>query len=76
MYLSEDTWRKNGVRKDADIHYYTSVGNMFPNCAKYSDELTQIVKSKDIDVHYTHTIQSVDKDNRKATFKTAKGDLV
>ena len=32
MYLSEETWRKNGVRENADIHFYTSVGNMFPNC--------------------------------------------
>jgi len=54
MYLSEETWRNNGVRDKADIHFYTCVGNMFPNCLKYADKLGQIVKEKDINVHFQH----------------------
>lgn len=42
---------------------------MFPNCAKYADKLGEIVKSKDINVHFKHLIQSIDKNNRKVTFK-------
>mmetsp|Transcript_22297 Transcript_22297/g.21512 ORF Transcript_22297/g.21512 Transcript_22297/m.21512 type:complete len:157 (-) Transcript_22297:295-765(-) len=76
MYLSEETWRKNNVRKESDIHFFTSVGNMFPNCLKYADKLGQIVKEKDISVHFQHTIQSVDKNNRTVTFKTADGEDV
>ena len=48
MYLSEETWRKNGHIKDIDIKYITSVGNMFPNCAKFAEKLTKIVKEKNI----------------------------
>ncbi len=76
MYLSEETWRKHGVRKDCDIHFYTSVGNMFPNCAKYADKLKVVASQKGINVHYTHTISKVDKDSRKVTFKTASGEEV
>lgn len=76
MYLSEETWRKNGHRKDCDIHFYTSVGNMFPNCAKYADKLKVIASDKNINVHFQHTISRVDKDKRKAYFKDSKGEEV
>lgn len=42
---------------------------MFPNCLKFSDKLTQIVKEKNINVSYCSVLQSIDKENRKATFK-------
>lgn len=42
MYLSEETFRRNGVRQHTDIQWYSSAGNMFPNCAKYADALAQI----------------------------------
>lgn len=42
---------------------------MFPNCAKYADKLKQIVNSKGISVQYQHLIQSIDKNNRRVTFK-------
>lgn len=32
MYLSEETWRKNGVRKNCDVNFNTTAGNLFPNC--------------------------------------------
>lgn len=32
MYLSEETFRKNGVRKDSNVAFHTTVGNLFPNC--------------------------------------------
>jgi sulfide:quinone oxidoreductase len=34
MYLSEATWRKNRNRKDFDISWHTTVGNMFP-CSEF-----------------------------------------
>lgn len=52
MYLSEETFRKNGVRAQSDIHFYTSAYNMFPNCAKYADKLAKIKDAKGITSHY------------------------
>lgn len=46
MYLSEETWRKNGVRDKTDIKFVSSAGNMFPNCAKYADALKEIAHKK------------------------------
>lgn len=39
MYLSEETFRKNGVRQNTDIHFHSFAGDMFPNCKKYADKL-------------------------------------
>jgi NADPH-dependent 2,4-dienoyl-CoA reductase/sulfur reductase-like enzyme len=51
MYLSEDTWRKNKVRKNIDMHWYTSAGGMFP-VKKYGDALKPLAISKGIDLHF------------------------
>ena len=71
MYLSEDTWRKNGSRKDIDMHWYTSVGGMFP-VKKYGDALKVIAQNKNIDLHFMHLIKSVDGSNRTVTFTNTK----
>jgi len=72
MYLSEETFRRNGVRNKTDIHWYTTVGVMFPNCLKFSDKLEEIRKSKGITSHFFHDLYKVDKDNRKAYFRDTK----
>ena len=69
MYLSEETWRKNGVRKDTQIHFNTTAGNLFPNCQKFADALKPIAESKGINVTYKSLLTHIDKDNRVATFK-------
>lgn len=72
MYLSEETFRQNNVRDKTDVHFYSSAGNMFPNCAKYADKLGIIKDSKGITSHFGHTIFKVDKNNRKVYFNDAK----
>ena len=72
MYLSEETFRRNGVRANADIHWYSTVGVMFPNCLKFSDRLNEIRKEKGITTHFFHDLYKIDKDNRKAYFKDTK----
>lgn len=58
MYLSEETWKKNGIRDKCDIQYWSSAGNMFPNCLKYADKLNEIRQKKNIDVNYFHVLKS------------------
>ena len=75
MYLSEETFRKNGVRDKSEIHFYTSVPNMFPNCLKYAEKLNYIVKEKNINTHFKHTVKSIDRSKRTVTFDTKEGDV-
>lgn len=71
MYLSEETWRKNGVRGDTDVRFVSSAGNMFPNCPKFSDALKVIAASKGCNPYFGHTVYKVDSGNRKVFFKNA-----
>jgi sulfide:quinone oxidoreductase len=64
------------VRLDTDIHFHTSVGNLFPNCAKFASALKPIAEEKNIDVHYTSLLTKIDKDNRVATFKNTSNEEV
>ena len=67
MHLSEETWRKTGVRDNCDIHFYTSGPSMFP-VKKYSDALLPLTQNKNIGVHLSHLIKSVDGQNQTVTF--------
>jgi sulfide:quinone oxidoreductase len=42
MYLSEETWRKNGIKNKSKINYISTAGNLFPNCQKFADALKPI----------------------------------
>ena len=72
MYLSEETFRRNGVRDKTQIHWYSTAGVMFPNCLKYSERLEEMRKQKGIEAHFQHDMYKVDKDNRKAYFRDMK----
>lgn len=74
MYLSEETFRRNGVRNQTEIQWFSTVGVMFPNCLKYSDKLNEIRKGKDINANFFHDLYKIDKDNRKAYFKDTKNN--
>jgi sulfide:quinone oxidoreductase len=76
MYLSEETWRKNGVKSRSKINYISTAGNLFPNCQKFADALKPIAQNKGINVTYKTLLTEVDGENRVATFKNLDtGDL-
>lgn len=60
LYLSEETFRKNNVRKNVNIHFMVSTPVIFPACLKYSVELDKLARSKDINLHFNHLLHSVD----------------
>ena len=74
LYLSEESWRNNGVRPKSDIHWYSAAPNMFPNCQKYADALLPIAKGKGIDIHFKHAIKKVDGPNRKVYFQNLEDE--
>jgi len=76
MYLSEETWRKRGIRGDTNIHYYPTWPNMFPPCKKFADALLPIAESKNINSHFKHELLRLDGNERNATFKTPEGEEI
>lgn len=57
------------------MHWYTSVGNMFPNCPKHADVLEPIAQEKGINIHYQQQIVGIDGENQRVSFKDGNGDI-
>jgi len=47
-YLSEDTWRRNGIRDSTEIRFMNAMPVMFPPSPFFSKHLTDVVESKNI----------------------------
>merc|ERR1712046_252156 len=76
MYLSEETFRKNKVRDNTDITWYTAMPTMFPPSPVYAEALEPLARSKGIDLNYKMNLCKIDKDNRVAHFKDNEtGDI-
>ena len=69
MYLSDDYWRKNGVREKTEIRFMAATPVIFPPSTFFNVHLTEQAHSKGITPNYSHQLFKVDKDNRVAYFK-------
>jgi len=74
MYLSEATFRKNNVRDNTNIEFYSAPANIFPPSASFAGALQSIADGKGIRSHFKHVLKSIDKDNRVATFHDVEAD--
>ena len=68
MYLSEEKWRKSGVRKDTKIEYNSALGTIF-GVKKYADVLVKLTQKKDIAVNYKNKLIEVRGKERVAIFQ-------
>ncbi|KAM4747166.1 sulfide:quinone oxidoreductase, mitochondrial [Rhinophrynus dorsalis] len=68
MYLSDAYLRKMGKRGDANIIFNTSLGVIF-GVKKYADALMQIIKERDIEVNFRHSLIEVRADKQEAVFE-------
>ena len=69
LYLSEATFRQNGVRDRTNLKYFTATPMMFPPSDEFNEALGGQCSEKGIESHLKHNLISIDKDNRRATFK-------
>ena len=73
LYLSENYWRRQGLRDNTTVHYHTSTPVLFPPCKKFSDKLEEIRTGKGIERFLNSQLTRVDKDNRTAVFIDNEG---
>ena len=74
LYLSETTFRRNGVRDATNMSYYSATPIIFPPNDDFSEALTEQCASKDITKFLNHELVAIDKNNRVATFKNMTND--
>ena len=76
-YLSEATFRRNGVREATNMRYFSATPIIFPPNDDFSEALTGQCLGKDIDLNLSHNLTAIDKDNRVATITNLKtGDTM
>jgi sulfide:quinone oxidoreductase len=73
MYLSKDNFDKHNLSYSID--YYMAQPAIF-SVPKYATKLTEIAKSKGINLHYEHVIKKVDKYRKVAVFTAKDGKEV
>ena len=73
LYLSCDHWRRAGVLKDVDVHFFNAGGVLF-GVADYVPALQSYIDKYEAKVHYSHNLQAIDGENKVAHFKKAGGE--
>ncbi|MFQ3228856.1 TIGR01244 family sulfur transferase [Reinekea sp.] len=68
MYLSADTWLKNGQLKDIDVEFYNTGPGLF-GVKDYVPALQEYIKKYAIELKFQHQLMKVDGPNKKAWFK-------
>ncbi|WP_085309956.1 bifunctional protein tyrosine phosphatase family protein/NAD(P)/FAD-dependent oxidoreductase [Planktotalea arctica] len=71
MYLSGDTWFRNGALKDIDIQFMTAGGVLF-GVKDYVPALMEYVKKYDATLNVFHNLVAVDGPAKKAWFDVSK----
>ncbi len=68
MYLLSDKWKRKGVLKDIDVHFYSGGGIIF-GVKKYADTLNKVIERYGIQTHFKHNLIAVDGPKQVATFE-------
>ena len=72
MYLADDYFRKAGVRKKSEIVFAKPTNKIF-GIEAFQPVLEQVVRRKEIQVHYQRNLFKIDPENRRAHFKILEG---
>jgi len=71
MYLADDYWRKQGVRKDSDILFITP-GSVIFGVEPFKSTLMKVVDRKDLQLRFFHKLVKIDGENKRVHFDIVK----
>jgi sulfide:quinone oxidoreductase len=76
MYLADETFRKNGVRKGSTVMFTSTLPNIFA-VERYRKTLEEVIKRKEIVCHFREELIEVRGEQHEAVFKHLDtGDVV
>jgi len=73
LYLSADHWRRAGVLKDVDIHFYNAGGVLF-GVKEYVPALMEYIARYDAHLEFMHNLKRIDGPAKKAWFTKTGAD--
>lgn len=75
MYLLSDFFRKQGILKDVEVHFYSGGGVIF-GVKKYAETLNKVIERYGINTHFKHNCVEIDGENKIAYFENEHGERV
>jgi sulfide:quinone oxidoreductase len=72
MYLAEETFRRRGIREQANVIYASATAGIF-GIPKYAAALNRIVDDRNIETHFSKNLVEVRPDTREAIFHDVNG---
>ncbi|MGB8221942.1 MAG: FAD/NAD(P)-binding oxidoreductase [Polyangiales bacterium] len=72
MYLAEETFRRRGIREQANVIYASATAGIF-GVPKYAEALNKIVADRKIRTEYGRSLVEVRPQSREAVFADVKG---
>ena len=71
MYLADDYWRKNGIRKDSDVLFLTP-GSVIFGVEPFKSTLMKVVDRKELQLRFFHRLTKIDGENKKVYYDIVK----
>lgn len=68
MYLADETFRRNGVRDNSRIEFYSALANIFA-VERYRATLEGVIQRKQIDCHFREELVEVRGEAKEAVFR-------
>ncbi len=76
MWLAEDLFTRKGIRDKCEVIFVSATPNIF-GVEKYRNALNKLLEERNIKTYFSTNLESVDAENKKATFKDLKsGDTL
>ncbi|KPK15043.1 MAG: pyridine nucleotide-disulfide oxidoreductase [Myxococcales bacterium SG8_38] len=72
MYLAEETFRRRGIREQANVIYASATAGIF-GVPKYAEALNKIVAKRNIETHFSKSLVEVRPQSREAVFEDVSG---
>jgi sulfide:quinone oxidoreductase len=73
MYMAEDYWRKQGVRKDINV-IFAAPGTTIFGVKKFADALNKIINNRNILTRYYHKLVAIHPEKMEAVYEYTKPD--
>lgn len=68
MYLADETFRRNGVRDNSRIEFYSALANIFA-VERYRATLEGVIQRKQVDCHFREELVEVRGEAKEAVFR-------
>lgn len=73
-WLTEDLWRRNGIRDKVEVHFHTPQHTLFPVVPVVDAAVKPLIEARGINNHYNQVLKAIDISSKTAIFEERGAD--